>query len=43
MASVANLPTDVAKCRIQGPQPVPGQIKYFHLNKTMWIIYKEEG
>ncbi|CAK8680012.1 unnamed protein product [Clavelina lepadiformis] len=43
IASVINIPYDVAKSRIQGPQPVPGQTKYFGAHHTMLIIYKEEG
>ena len=43
MASIINIPYDVAKSRIQGPQPIPGQIKYYHAHHAMWMIYKEEG
>lgn len=43
MGSLANLPFDVAKSRIQGPQPVPGQIKYRTTVGAISIIYKEEG
>ncbi|KAM5242405.1 mitochondrial 2-oxodicarboxylate carrier isoform 3-T3 [Hipposideros larvatus] len=43
MASVINIPFDVAKSRIQGPQPVPGQIKYRTCFKTMATVYQEEG
>ncbi|XP_043845316.1 mitochondrial 2-oxodicarboxylate carrier isoform X1 [Dromiciops gliroides] len=42
-ASVINIPFDVAKSRIQGPQPVPGEIKYITCFKTMATIYQEEG
>ncbi|XP_047652025.1 mitochondrial 2-oxodicarboxylate carrier isoform X4 [Phacochoerus africanus] len=43
IASVINIPFDVAKSRIQGPQPVPGEIKYRTCFKTMATIYQEEG
>ncbi|XP_041616028.1 mitochondrial 2-oxodicarboxylate carrier isoform X7 [Vulpes vulpes] len=43
IASVINIPFDVAKTRIQGPQPVPGQIKYRTCFKTMATVYQEEG
>lgn len=43
MGSLANLPFDVAKSRIQGPQPVPGQIKYRTTVGAISIIYREEG
>ncbi|CAH1792224.1 unnamed protein product [Owenia fusiformis] len=43
LASVMNIPFDVAKSRIQGPQPVPGQIKYRYCFKTIAMIYREEG
>ncbi|KAH8261377.1 hypothetical protein KR044_008077, partial [Drosophila immigrans] len=38
-----NTPCDVAKSRIQGPQPVPNEIKYHGLLRTLGIIYREEG
>ncbi|XP_062061237.1 mitochondrial 2-oxodicarboxylate carrier isoform X2 [Lepus europaeus] len=43
IASVINIPFDVAKSRIQGPQPVPGEIKYRTCFKTMATVYREEG
>ncbi|KAM9554617.1 mitochondrial 2-oxodicarboxylate carrier isoform 1-T1 [Guaruba guarouba] len=43
IASTINIPFDVAKSRIQGPQPVPGEIKYRTCFKTMATVYKEEG
>ncbi|KAM9644991.1 mitochondrial 2-oxodicarboxylate carrier isoform 1-T1 [Trichechus inunguis] len=43
IASVINIPFDVAKSRIQGPQPVPGQIKYRTCFKTIATVYQEEG
>uniref|UniRef100_A0A5F8H5J3 Mitochondrial 2-oxodicarboxylate carrier n=1 Tax=Monodelphis domestica TaxID=13616 RepID=A0A5F8H5J3_MONDO len=42
-ASITNIPFDVAKSRIQGPQPVPGEIKYRTCFKTIATIYQEEG
>lgn len=43
IGSIFNIPFDVAKTRIQGPQPVPGEIKYRKCLKTMKTIYQEEG
>ncbi|KAG5881122.1 hypothetical protein JTB14_032297 [Gonioctena quinquepunctata] len=43
LGSCINIPFDVAKSRIQGPQPVPGQIKYRSTLKSIGIVYKEEG
>lgn len=43
LASVVNIPWDVAKSRIQGPQPVPGQIKYKSTVQTLRLVAKEEG
>lgn len=43
MGSVANIPIDVAKSRIQGPQPVAGQIKYRTTVGSMILIAREEG
>ncbi|KAM5235144.1 mitochondrial 2-oxodicarboxylate carrier isoform 1-T1 [Ctenodactylus gundi] len=43
IASVINIPFDVAKSRIQGPQPVPGELKYRTCFKTMATVYQEEG
>lgn len=43
MGSVANIPIDVAKSRIQGPQPIPGQIKYRTATGSMILIAREEG
>ncbi|CAG5127000.1 unnamed protein product, partial [Candidula unifasciata] len=42
-SSITNIPFDVAKSRIQGPQPVPGQIKYKSCFQTLALVYKEEG
>ncbi|KAH8356829.1 hypothetical protein KR200_010386, partial [Drosophila serrata] len=36
-------PFDMAKCRIQAPQPVRGEIKYGGTIQTLRIIYYEEG
>ncbi|KAH8378204.1 hypothetical protein KR093_010018 [Drosophila rubida] len=38
-----SLPFDVIKSRIQGPQPVAGEVKYSRTIPTMVAIYKEEG
>ncbi|XP_044731163.1 mitochondrial 2-oxodicarboxylate carrier [Chrysoperla carnea] len=43
MGSVANIPFDVAKSRIQGPQPILGQIKYRSTFPTIILVYREEG
>lgn len=43
LGSCINIPFDVAKSRIQGPQPDPEQIKYKGTFKSMAIVYKEEG
>lgn len=43
LASCVNIPFDVAKSRIQGPQPVVGQIKYKGTLNSIIIVYKEEG
>lgn len=43
LASLMNIPFDVAKSRMQGPQPVPGQVKYKTLFGSLRMIYKEEG
>lgn len=43
MASIINIPFDVAKSRIQGPQPVEGQVKYRGTLQSMALVYKEEG
>ena len=42
-ASVTNIPFDVAKSRIQGPQPVDNPFKYSTTTATLRIIVKEEG
>jgi solute carrier family 25 2-oxodicarboxylate transporter 21 len=43
LGSICNIPFDVAKSRIQGPQPVPGQVKYKGTIKTIVKVYHEEG
>lgn len=43
VSSCVNIPFDVAKSRIQGPQPVPGEIKYRSCFQTMTLVYREEG
>ncbi|CAJ0935598.1 unnamed protein product, partial [Mesorhabditis belari] len=43
LASVVNIPFDVAKSRIQGPQPIPGSRKYHGCLQSMGLVYKEEG
>uniref|UniRef100_A0A182LYJ1 Mitochondrial 2-oxodicarboxylate carrier n=1 Tax=Anopheles culicifacies TaxID=139723 RepID=A0A182LYJ1_9DIPT len=43
LGSIVNIPFDVAKSRIQGPQPVPGQVKYRTTFGSMMIVAREEG
>lgn len=43
LSSCFNIPFDVAKSRIQGPQPIAGQIKYRSCFQTILLVYKEEG
>jgi len=38
-----NIPFDVAKSRIQGPQPVAGVTKYRGTARVIAMVYKEEG
>ncbi|KAH8389578.1 hypothetical protein KR215_003014 [Drosophila sulfurigaster] len=38
-----SIPFDVIKSRIQGPQPVNGEIKYSRVFPTLHTIYREEG
>ena len=42
IASIANIPFDVAKSRIQGPQPESGR-KYIGCWQSVKLIYREEG
>ncbi|XP_040156532.1 mitochondrial 2-oxodicarboxylate carrier [Anopheles arabiensis] len=43
LGSIVNIPFDVAKSRIQGPQPIPGQVKYRTTFGSMVIVAREEG
>lgn len=43
ISSCVNIPFDVAKSRIQGPQPDAGQIKYRTCFQTMALVSREEG
>lgn len=43
LGTVCNIPFDVAKSRIQGPQPVKGEVKYSATMNTIATVYKEEG
>lgn len=43
LASCVNIPFDVAKSRIQGPQPQKDVIKYRTTLGSVAIVYKEEG
>ncbi|XP_056282815.1 mitochondrial 2-oxodicarboxylate carrier isoform X2 [Pseudoliparis swirei] len=43
ISSCVNIPFDVAKSRIQGPQPVAGEIKYRTCFQSMALVYREEG
>ncbi|KAK6061453.1 putative 2-oxodicarboxylate carrier 2 [Cooperia oncophora] len=43
LASIVNIPFDVAKSRIQGPQPDPSIRKYKGTIQTFELVYKEEG
>ncbi|PZC82220.1 hypothetical protein B5X24_HaOG211028 [Helicoverpa armigera] len=43
LGSCINIPFDVAKSRIQGPQPTPGVIKYSSTTGAIILVYKEEG
>lgn len=43
LGSVINIPFDVAKSRIQGPQPVAGVVKYRSTFPTIYTVYQEEG
>ncbi|KAH8255310.1 hypothetical protein KR038_000803 [Drosophila bunnanda] len=38
-----SVPLDMAKCRIQAPQPVRGEIKYGGTVQTLRTVYCEEG
>ncbi|CAH2041709.1 unnamed protein product, partial [Iphiclides podalirius] len=43
LGSCVNIPFDVAKSRIQGPQPLEGSIKYRTTLGTINTVYREEG
>lgn len=43
LGSVINIPFDVAKSRIQGPQPQPGVVKYKSTFQSIALVYREEG
>lgn len=43
LASCVNIPFDVAKSRIQGPQPTPGVVTYKGTLRTMGMVYSQEG
>lgn len=43
LACFVNIPFDVAKSRIQGPQPQPGVIKYKSTFGSIATVYREEG
>ncbi|XP_067635796.1 mitochondrial 2-oxodicarboxylate carrier [Eurosta solidaginis] len=43
LACFVNIPFDVAKSRIQGPQPQAGIIKYKATLPSIGIVYREEG
>ena len=43
MACCVNVPFDVAKSRIQGPQPSGQPDKYRSALRTVALVYKEEG
>lgn len=42
LGSVINIPFDVAKSRIQGPQPKPGVVKYHSTFPTIMTVYRGE-
>uniref|UniRef100_A0A8C2GSP8 Mitochondrial 2-oxodicarboxylate carrier n=1 Tax=Cyprinus carpio TaxID=7962 RepID=A0A8C2GSP8_CYPCA len=43
VSSCVNIPFDIAKSRIQGPQLIPGEIKYHSCFQSMALVYREEG
>ncbi|KAM3958786.1 mitochondrial 2-oxodicarboxylate carrier isoform 1-T1 [Aphomia sociella] len=43
LGSCVNIPFDVAKSRIQGPQPVQGVVKYRSTTGAIVLVYREEG
>ncbi|EDW88610.1 mitochondrial 2-oxodicarboxylate carrier [Drosophila yakuba] len=43
LACVMSVTLDMAKCRIQGPQPVKGEVKYRWTINTIRTTFREEG
>ncbi|XP_016961756.1 mitochondrial 2-oxodicarboxylate carrier [Drosophila biarmipes] len=43
LACVTSVTFDMAKCRIQGPQPVKGEVKYRWTINTVRTTFREEG
>ncbi|EDV58330.1 mitochondrial 2-oxodicarboxylate carrier [Drosophila erecta] len=43
LACVMSVTLDMAKCRIQGPQPVKGEVKYRWTINTIQTTFREEG
>jgi len=43
LACCVNIPFDVAKSRIQGPQPETGVVKYRGTARVIAMVYREEG
>ena len=43
LGCVVNIPFDVAKSRIQGPQPIKGEVKYRSTLGSIAMVFKEEG
>ena len=43
LASVVNIPWDVAKSRIQGPQPETHAVKYRSTVQSIRLVAREEG
>ncbi|KAI8042868.1 mitochondrial 2-oxodicarboxylate carrier [Drosophila gunungcola] len=43
LAGVMSFTLDMAKCRIQGPQPVKGEVKYRWTIATIRTTFREEG
>ena len=43
LGGCVNIPFDVAKSRIQGPQPESGKVKYRGTARAILTVYREEG
>ncbi|KAH8293218.1 hypothetical protein KR018_000108 [Drosophila ironensis] len=43
VSAIVSLPLDLAKSRIQGPQPVKGEVKYQYIGSTLRTTVREEG